>query len=800
MFRVVLSLLFAAAFLCAPQAFAQQTGSIEGRVTEARTSSPLPGVNVVLTGASVRLGTATDEDGRYLLPSLPAGTYRVEASMVGYETETAVEVTVQAGQTTVQDFALGDRAYDLDEVVVRATRMAMPLSAVSGAVTVLDRADLQQQAAVGEGLGDLLGKLVPGLGVSTGSPSIYGQSLRGRTVSVMIDGVPQSTTRNTSRDLATIDPSMIERVEVIRGATAIYGDGATGGIINVITRRPAGLDTRFTTDVTLGNSLSAPGEGLEGRITQTVTGRREAVDFTASASFGQTGGFYDAEGDLIPSDPYGQGGLASTTSYGLHGKVGYERRGQRLRLTLNHFSAEQETAYVTDPSVDTLPPGTAKASALKGLHLDENQGSYNTVASLDYDYAGLPGGRVHAQLFYRDYLTRFSPFDGRPYAVYRNIIQSYLESQKFGARLEFEKTLHQATELTLLTGFDYTDERTRQPVAIIDSTTYDQSGGMVYEKVGERPWVPLMNPRKLGVFAQVAWQPTARLDLQGGLRYEPTRMHIDDFTTLVGNQVVGGEVDYDPLLFNAGVVLHLTRVSDVYASFSQGFSLTDLGLLLRNAADGFQVGNRTLKAQKVNNVEAGTRATWAHLRGSVAAFYNESDLGTTSAGLDKGVVRAPERVYGVEATLDAQPLRKLMLGGTFTWTEGENDVNEDGEYVALNSFRIQPLKITGYLQHATRPGWTNRLQVLYSGSRDRAFEERPNPQVVGFGEHRVESYVVVDLISTFDVGPGTLRAGIQNLLNRQYYPVVSQLMWNGRNSSYAAAPGATLTLGYTLTY
>lgn len=784
--------------LAAPVVLAQQAGRIEGQVTEARSGDPLPGASVMLHGPAPQ-GTTTAAEGRYVLADVAPGTYRLEVRMVGYGRAEA-EVVVAAGRTATLDVALTEATYDMEEVVVSATRMAMPLAAVSGAVTVLDGKELAQQEALGGSLGDALGKLVPGLGVSTGSPSIYGQSLRGRTISVMIDGVPQSTTRNTSRDLATIDPSMIERVEVVRGATAIYGDGATGGIINIITRRPAADGLRFTTDVSGGSALNSPTDGLQGRLRQTVSGRRGAVDFSAAATVGRTGNFYDAEGDLIPPDPYGQGGLAATTSYGLQAGVGYTRGAHRLQLSVNHYDAEQSTPYVTDPAVDAQPPGEAKARAMEGLHLDEKQGSNNTIASLDYHREGWLGGSLHAQLFYRDYLTRFNPFDGRPYAAYRNIIQSYLTSEKYGARLEFERVLHRPTDLNLLAGLDYTDEQTQQPVALIDSTAYDQSGGLVYEKVGERPWVPLMNPRKTGLFAQLAWAPSARFDLQGGVRYEPTRMHIDDFTTLIGNEVTGGKVAYDPVLFNVGGVLHTTRHTEVYAAFSQGFSLTDLGLLLRNAADGFEVGNRTLKAQKVNNYEAGARATWRRVRSSVAAFYNASDLGTTSAGLDKGVVRAPERVYGAEATLDVQPTAALSLGGTFTWTEGENDADEDGAYVALNSYRIQPVKVTGYVQHRTLPGWTTRLQVLFSGSRDRAYEERLNQDVVGFGERPVERYLVVDLVSTFAAGPGTFKVGLNNLLDSQYYPVVSQLMWNGRNSSRAAAPGATLTLGYTVSY
>ena len=175
-------------------------------------------------------------------------------------------------------------------------------------------------------------------------------------------------------------------------------------------------------------------------------------------------------------------------------------------------------------------------------------------------------------------------------------------------------------------------------------------------------------------------------------------------------------------------------------------------------------------------------------------------------GANLQVVRAPERVRGVELTLDVQPLAHLALGGTYTWTEGDfwTKVGQDSVWRPLNSFRIQPPKLTAYLQHQATARWRNRLQLLHSGDRDRAYEAflaRPgvNPAAPAFGERRVRRYTVVDLLSSAAFGPGELSVGVRNLLNAQYFPIVSQLMPVG-NVSYSAAPGATLSLGYSVRY
>jgi iron complex outermembrane receptor protein len=74
-------------------------------------------------------------------------------------------------------------------------------------------------------LGDALGKMVPSLGLGVQSQSVFGQTVRGRRVLVLIDGIPQQTIRNVARDLQTISPQLVERVEVIRATTPLHGEG-----------------------------------------------------------------------------------------------------------------------------------------------------------------------------------------------------------------------------------------------------------------------------------------------------------------------------------------------------------------------------------------------------------------------------------------------------------------------------------------------------------------------------------------------------------------------------------------------
>ena len=781
----------------ATAAAAQQAVELTGTVVDEQ-GQPVPAATVTARGP-VERSAVTGAEGRFRFEALPAAAYVVAVEALGYRSVDR-ELELRTGQSVRLEVTRAPVGLDPLEVV-GVTRSTVPVAAVPGAITVVKREQIEAQADVAPRLGPILTQLVPGLGAGTESVSNYGQNLRGRTVLVLVDGVPQSTSRNVTRDFVNIDPSMVERVEVLRGATAVYGDGATGGVINVITKRGAGGDMRSTTSIGMESSLSAPGDGLAPRLSHHVTGGADAFDWVGGVSFLETAGFYDAEGDRIPSDPHGQGGVADTRSWDVLGKVGYSAGAQRVQLSANWFSSRQDTDFATAPTVTD----GGKSQVVEGLETEYGQGSENLVVNAEYTHADVWGSSVRAQAYHRQYETVFRAGDYRSGSWSGNtIFQSYVDSEKTGGRLEVETGLP-VGGATLLWGSDWVDELTSQPVHIFDPAVYDASGGLVFDKIDEAYFVPPIRTRSLGLFAQVAVRPVERLMLRGGERHERAGFEVDGFTALNGVTVEGGTLDFAPTLFNVGAVFETTEALDVFVNFSQGFSLADLGRVIRIPSPDFSLGSQDADAQRVSQAEAGVRASWQTVQASVTVFRNTSELGTALSP-DWTVVRAPERVYGFELTLDTRPADAVEVGGTLTWTEGEfetTDAQGDVEWVPLNTFRIQPLKATLYAEHRTTDSWRNRLQLLHSGDRDRAYDAwvdaGGDPDAPGFGVRPVESYTTVDLLSSLDVGPGTLDFGVRNLLNRQYFPVVSQLQPIGP-TSYSAAPGAVLSVGYTVSY
>ena len=226
------ALLFAAAPALA------QTGQITGQVTDRSTQQPLVGAQVYIEGTS--FGGLTQDNGRYLILNVPAGTYTVTVQMLGFHQGRVENVRVQSGQPANANFALGFTALRLQEVVVTGT--ADPVAGVKVPFTVgkVTKADLPVPAISAEaaiagkvaGVRVVRGSGQPGSGAEVllrGATSIT----RGNEPLYVVDGVILAAS------MVDIDANDIENIEIVKGAAAasLYGSRASTGVIQITTSR-----------------------------------------------------------------------------------------------------------------------------------------------------------------------------------------------------------------------------------------------------------------------------------------------------------------------------------------------------------------------------------------------------------------------------------------------------------------------------------------------------------------------------------------------------------------------------------
>ena len=688
------------------------------------------------------------------------------------------------------------------EIVVTATRTEELIQNIPRSVTAVTRRELDQQNSLSRNLQDILAREVPGLGASSQSRAQGGQNLRGRNISFLLDGVPLSS-NTQGRALQTIAPNAIERIEVIRGPNAIYGSQGTGGTINIITRRPSERRLAQESEVgfaaAAGNRRFLESDSFGNYIGHTLSGTLGAYNYVLSLSRDSTGTFYDAEGDRI----FNNRPLDQSATINVLAKAGVNLDSQqRLQLTFNHYRSSQvDNEYINDLRVNTRPPGTEKARALRVGELEIIDSSpprdINTLVNFTYTHDRLFGSSLQAQAYYRSNSLNFFPTDFRD-AFFKNIAFGQVENQTWGGRLQIDTPIF--TAANVVWGVDYNNEYNSIVQDIFDPVAYDESGGRVYRKIDERVEVPRYDLSQLGLFAQLQWEISDNFIVSGGVRHQRVGFSVDDYTTFPANaNIEGGDLDFNDTVFNVGAVYKITDTFNVFGNFAQGFSIPDFGNLLRRPPAGFSIAGdfKQLEAVKVDNYEIGVRGNWQQVQASISGFYNTSELGESflldERGFPIGINRAPQRIYGVEGTLDWQPGGGWQFGGTATWQEGEDDVNQDGDYLPLNSSIISPLKLTSYIQHQTTPGWRNRLQLVYIGNRDRAFDKK-----VDLAD--IDNYLVVDYISSIQVGPGTLNIGIENLLDAQYFPVRIQRAGGFNNSERFAARGRSINVRYVINW
>ena len=144
-----------------------------------------------------------------------------------------------------------------EEILVTGDRLDTSIMSPAHQATSLSREAIELQLKVNASLSEAIAREVPGMGQPSQTFTNYAQSLRGRDMLVLIDGVPMNTNRGVSRDLFNIHSENVERVEVVRGGNAIYGSGATGGVIFIETRPATGSHERES-----GLSFGAPAVGL----------------------------------------------------------------------------------------------------------------------------------------------------------------------------------------------------------------------------------------------------------------------------------------------------------------------------------------------------------------------------------------------------------------------------------------------------------------------------------------------------------------------------------------------------------
>lgn len=218
-FTLTISILF----VCIGSVFAQKTGRLIGKVTDANTNEPLVGATVKVVGAY--FGAATSVDGSYVIENLPAGDYTIRFTYIGYGEQEHTGITIKAGQTTRLDVKLEDRENTFEVVTVVGAKKLIDLDEGNSGVTLKSKEiqdmnvrDVKEVAALQAGV----------------SETTDGLQIRGARVyesAYLIDNISaQDPLAGTGFGLQVNSRSIGQFQIITGGGGAEYGGGSAGVI------------------------------------------------------------------------------------------------------------------------------------------------------------------------------------------------------------------------------------------------------------------------------------------------------------------------------------------------------------------------------------------------------------------------------------------------------------------------------------------------------------------------------------------------------------------------------------------
>jgi iron complex outermembrane receptor protein len=674
----------------------------------------------------------------------------------------------------------------VEEVVVSATRVSLPANALPSTIRVIDEDAVSLQSQLHGSAVDVVSTLVPSFSPTREKLSGQGESLRGRRPLYLIDGVPQSNPlRDGSREGYTIDPFFVDRVEVIFGSNAIQGIGATGGVVNYATVAPAVDADRWSGRLLaqFGADGDLRGDSESSRLGVLVARDFGRIDLATGVAWQSRGVFYDGEGRRIGVDGT-QGEVQDSESLSLFLKAGLELGTERrLELMAQQFELEGNGEYVVVPGSRVAG---RPASAIRGVNPGVIPTNTVRTASLTYTDTALLGGRLTAQAFLQDFE---SVFGGGVFADFQDpriqpggalFDQSSNNSDKLGLRLAYERPVERIAGLRSHFGVDVLEDSTFQELIATG-----------------RNWVPETTFLSVAPFAQLFQSLLdERLVLAAGLRQEHARLDVDDYETLwfYGPQRVGGgSPDFRETLVNFGATLRVAGPLSAYASYAEGFTMPDVGRILRAVNRPGQDVDDFLDLEPVvaDNVELGVEWQGEAFSASAAYFWSDSDRGALlvlRAGDVFEVQRQRTEIEGLELSATWRtPLPGLTLSTAYAALEGRTDGNGDGRVDQdLDGANISPDRLNVAVEYARGP-FLARLQGQAYFSR--AFENLPSAG-------RFSGYEVADAMLRWDAPAGAFTLTVANLLDESYVTYHSQTVRPTDNLRFFAGRGRTVSLGF----
>lgn len=745
-------------------------------------------------------------------------------------------------------FSEGDET-EFEEITVVAPTQApeddSDVSDTTNTVWYVDAEDIKREMQGGSDLKGALGRLIPGMDFSSeSSRSNVAQGIRGRPVLVLIDGVSLNSTRGISRQFDSINAFNIDRIEVVSGATSIYGAGARGGVINIITKK--GGDDGWGGEAFLSlNSNLKNSETLAKHAAFSVYNGNEKYQARFAVATEKLGAVYNGNNEQSTIDSL-QTDIQFNQGIDVMGSVLYRPTEQQaISTTYQYYDSEQRSPYGNYMGdqllrlIDQAKDPEFKIVTKKGLELDYPARTRRHFFNLKYNNADFYGQSLSAQAYYRYESFRYFPFPSELKIIQLTspdipFSSSEQNSEIYGAKVGLKKDFG---ALKLHYGLDASQDEFFARQRFYETFGSGANGGLVFilDRILQR--YPHTTSRYLGAFAQARYDVNQNIKLTGGVRAQYNRHKVAPFvpvwmrylvsaypntaqSTFDGNKIETiprvDQNDVDVLL-NAGINYTFDQRQQMWGNISQGLELLSPSQFFTAKYDD----TKSWKIEKTNTnmpidnplttaFELGYRFSNPHLMIQISPYYSISDKTFKVTPEFTLEVKDKERhIYGVEGQVKTYFGGDYSAGIMFHYNKGR--VKTDDGWEGLTVFQASPNTARLTIGRDTGQwGLNASYNHLYTYNDDPRVEDinvqrdyRPDPKIPGYGLVNIDGY--------YELPRGRLKFGINNVMNKNYqtiwsakaqdvYSGVIYLLPNSENIFTFYGPGRTYSLSYELDF
>lgn len=758
-------------FLISPSLFAFNiNGQITGTVVD-ENGEALTGINLRLEGTT--FGAASGIDGTYEITNIPAGRYTFVASAVGFETEEE-EITIEDGETLTIDVTLSIAHEELQEIVVRSSKINKFNRERSQFVAKVPIDNIENPQVYNTISSELLAEQVvtnfddaltnaPGVfklweSTGRGGDGAGYYSLRGFSAQPsIINGLPSLTN-------GSLDPQNIERIEVIKGPSGtLYGSSliSYGGLINVVTKRPYnyfGGSISYKTGSFGLNRVSAD--------VNTPVSSEHDIALRVNTAYHKQNSFQDAgESESIF--------IAPSLSYEVNDRLSFlinteylesestnqtmlflNRSAQLVSSTLSELNYNYKNSYTSNDL--TIKNPTLSLQAQMEYVLNENWTSQTAVsrssAKTDGYYTYLwdlaDGNSTFARYMSKQNSTNLGT------DIQQNFIGEFEFSgieNKLVAGLDFyqEQTINNSTGYVgfgaVTVGDGVADAGVSRPAA-------DQAlaGAAVTNSKTEQ--------RVYSAYVSDVVNFTPAISVMASLRIDHfdnignTTSDADDFTQTALSPKFG--VVYQPIV---------DKVS-IFANYMNGFS----NVAPRIQDDG---STKSFDPEQANQWEAGVKTNL--LNGRISATLSYYDITVSNV-----VRQDPNRVNffvqdgenysrGIEFSVAASPIDGLNLLAGYSYNDSEVTKTDNANYLGRRPESAGPENLFNFW--SSYKFNSGSLEGLGIGAGLNYASENKILNRASTGTFTLPSYTIVNASVFYDTDAFRIDFKIDNLTDKEYY-------------------------------